>query len=555
MDEKAPLSRRRYLALMAASGLGGLAGCSEQAGPSQPTSTTFSTVSQTVTRRTEPPSETPTDEVEETETPDRWEVEPVEHDKLIGAHYLQWYRGDEGIEGSPAVTDDWTQYTPLTPALGSYHSLDKVIINQQVKWALEHGINWFITSGYANLRQVWTAELADEMQWSILIGGVRFESNERGAIDFSREENREKLIAEVGYMADNYFDDPKYLEIDGRPVIYLYGTSVVGAGFEDAVAAAENRAGYELYWIADYPQYQAPAQQERALPLIDALSTFTPYRPIINDGDRFTDMPEFVETAEDRLATRRLAADDMDYTFIPTVTPGYNDHHDARKISSEGRDPSGTHPILERDPDIFEDYGRTAIDYMDPERKAIIISTWGGWLETTQIEPTVEHGTAFIESARDGIAKAEPDFIDTNAYRRLSLDFNQTELAPQPRERHWAFRLHGVQADDRAVFDYRIGPSMEDHVIYNLEHPDRQVHFSEGCYPPFGNEEITPGRWLGGDTGTASLYLDPALDLDTVVLTGRPINPDMTARVHFNGQDLGELRFDDGPGDYIISSG
>jgi hypothetical protein len=548
MSDDGAVSRRSVLRTLGTGVVSVAAGCNTGGDERSPTPTRTRT-----STPTDVSTDSPTERGEETVAEMRWTVDPVDHDKLVGAHYMQWYRGDDGIEGSSAVTDDWTQYTPDTPALGSYNSLDEDVINQHVKWAREHGINWFITSGYAHLEELWDAELADEMQWSPLIGGARFEQNKFGGIDFSREVNRQKLVDEIGHMADNFFGDPKYMRIDDRPVVYLYAVTPENDGFQDAVAAAEDRAGTDVYWIKDYPQYTPPAQQESSLPAMDALSTFTPYRPIINEDERFTDMPEFVDAAEERLTTRRLAAEDMDYTFIPTVTPGYNDHLDARKTAPEGSDETGTHPVLERDPDIFEEYCRTAIDYMDPDLQAIIISTWGGWLENTQVEPTEEHGTAFLEAARDGIATADPDFIDPANYPALEIEFNRTETPSQGRARHLAFRLHGLSAPDQSVLDYEVGGGTDDHIVHNLDHPDQQVYFSEGCYAPSGNDDIPAGRWLGGDQRAATIYLDPTIeDPDDLVLTGRPFDPDIRADIRYEGETAHELSFDDGMSDYHI---
>lgn len=509
-------------------------------------------------RSNSPPTQDTTKETDDSAggitTEKEWTVDPIEHDKIVGAHYMQWYRADDGIEGSRAVTDDWTQYTPDTPALGSYNSLEADVINQHVKWAREHGINWFITSGEAHLAELWEAELADRIWWSPLIGGARFERNEFGGIDFGREANRRTLVEEIGQLANNFFHDPKYMRIHDRPVVYLYTLTPWDEGLQDAIDAAEDRAGTRLYWIKDYPQYTAPAQQELALPAVDALSTFSPYRPIINENERFTDMPAFVDTAEERLITRRLAAADMEYTFIPTITPGYNDHHDARKTAPEGRDNTGTHPILEREPDIFEDYCRTAIDYMDPDLPAIIISTWGGWLENTQIEPAEEHGTKFLEAARAGIATTVPEYVDTASYRKVTLEFNQTTTPPKGQQRHYSFRLRGLSATDRSGLDYQVGTGMDKHIAYNLDHPNKQVYFSQGCYAPYGDADIPPGRWLGGDESTASFYLNPKLDgLDELVLTGRPITDGIAAQVRYNGADVGQITFDDKLSDYLIS--
>lgn len=69
----------------------------------------------------------------------------MELDKLVGAYYYQWYRGDDGY----GLHDDrpWLEHVPGEPVLGQNHSRDDDVINQHLKWALEHGINWFMAHG------------------------------------------------------------------------------------------------------------------------------------------------------------------------------------------------------------------------------------------------------------------------------------------------------------------------------------------------------------------------------------------------------------------------
>lgn len=80
MRTRRSLSRRRYLALLSTSSLGGLAGCGGQSEP--PQGTTPSNGPGTAT-----PTDTTTDTAGETKTPNRWEVDPLEQDKLVGAHH------------------------------------------------------------------------------------------------------------------------------------------------------------------------------------------------------------------------------------------------------------------------------------------------------------------------------------------------------------------------------------------------------------------------------------------------------------------------------------
>ena len=88
MKNRDYFSRRKFVA--AASGIiSGLSGCS---GTSTDQDTTHTTTSKTTTRRTTTTSTTTTDKpTEDTETTTQQELNPVEHDRLVGAYYYTWY--------------------------------------------------------------------------------------------------------------------------------------------------------------------------------------------------------------------------------------------------------------------------------------------------------------------------------------------------------------------------------------------------------------------------------------------------------------------------------
>lgn len=65
-------------------------------------------------------------------------VDPLDADRLVGAHYYPWY-GDPDKEL-------WTRRAVADPVLGTYDSRTDSVINRHIKWAAEHGIRWFSVS-------------------------------------------------------------------------------------------------------------------------------------------------------------------------------------------------------------------------------------------------------------------------------------------------------------------------------------------------------------------------------------------------------------------------
>ncbi len=113
MGDHKDLSRRRVLELLGTSGLAGLAGCGQQQATETPTRTASPTRSPTETL-------TATEAQTDTQTPERdWTVDPLEHDKLIGAAYYVWY-GESRY---------WQNGYRGTPILGEYDSRDENVIS------------------------------------------------------------------------------------------------------------------------------------------------------------------------------------------------------------------------------------------------------------------------------------------------------------------------------------------------------------------------------------------------------------------------------------------
>ena len=74
--------------------------------------------------------------------------------------------------------------------------------------------------------------------------------------------------------------------------------------------------------------------------------------------------------------------------FIPTVIPGYDD----RNLRGLNR------PILaRREGKFYEDFWGIAKKYLDPNLKMALITTFNEWHEGTEIEPSKEYGTKYLQ--------------------------------------------------------------------------------------------------------------------------------------------------------------
>lgn len=205
-------SRRRWILQSAAAGMTALAGCnfgqSDDSKTSSPSSA--STATDTVTTsETERPIETE----ERTATDEGPAVEPVEHDKLLGAHYDIKF----GRQGGRRW--DWVP-REVKPVLGRYRSDDRAVVDQHLRWALEHGIRWFRFGGVTGWQREVIHEhftgrpLAELMQFSLYtrfpIRAEAYRSAGEGPFgrpvyDFDDVANRRQLVRDFEYLERNFF--------------------------------------------------------------------------------------------------------------------------------------------------------------------------------------------------------------------------------------------------------------------------------------------------------------------------------------------------------------
>lgn len=543
-------TRRNFLLSGVGAAVLGLSGCSGEGDSDRArTATTRSfglTEPLTGTRNTDKPTETNPS----TETEEGWTVDPVEHDGLVGAYYYQWYHG----EGGYGLHDErpWLEHVPDEPMLGQYHSRDPDVINQHIKWALDHGINWFMAHGAApddfdeiTLRDhVMEAELADRMQFS-LIAGIPNRFHEDGLFDMDDPELRRTVAERLATYERTYFDRDNYLTVDNAPLVMYYS---IGNLTGDVSGAWEEIRGVldgEVYLVADPNMGSSPGSTGFDTPaweLAEAFDAFTEYNmnSLLQLRYGTFDRADLQRQYRDW----RIAAEDYDVEFIPMTLPG-EDHSEIK-----WKEPRDFH--LERTPERFRRVCRDALTYRDPELDAVLITSFNEWPEYTSVEPAESYGTTYLEIVEEELALDQQDPLQVGDYIPFVLDFNRSvpeqEVNPSaPSNRPLTLQLGTItllNEDGTTFTEYDVGVR------------DAEPAFTRGVYSPLQNPDSALGtsRWLGGPDALTRVYLDPSADAAAhVILTSRPISDDITAQVHYDGENVGQVEFDDGVSDYLIT--
>ena len=394
-------------------------------------------------------------------------------DRLVGAHYYTWYGPD----------NHWDNGYTGTPQLGEYDSGDSKVIQQHVGWAETHGIDWFNAtwwgpesySGRTLENHVAPALAGTDVEFSVLYEPKGRFAYDDGVVDFDDQSNRDVLAADLNHVAASMVDNPNYLHVDGKPVLYVYIArtftgNVVGA-FEDAAS----RAGTEFYLVGDYgrtPQLPSAA--------FDAVSPYNMYRPVDDVNEGFAD---FVERA---YRGWHLLAESADFDFVPLALPGFD--------NTEAEWATDGQPVLERSPERYRNLCEIARRYADADREMVLVTSFNEWHEYTSVEPAEAFGTTYLEITRSDLAEGASlspsfDLVPLTFYwDDYVLESSVNPDLPEGSGRHLTLaidQLRLLDSEGGVVQAYNFGATPEPLFTHGVSYP--------------GAHENRTWRWLTAD--------------------------------------------------------
>ncbi len=308
---------------------------------------------------------------------------------LVGAYYYPWCRGSEY---------QWRQSMRLLlterqePKVGIYDSQNPEVIAEHIDQSLRAGISFWGVSwwGPGSLTdQVFKRSVLAHPDSSKLKYAMLYESTGRfGSFENPSYDN---WIRDLEYLKENYFDDPRYLRIDDRPVLFIYLSREY---FRDKghEALSQMREKFpEIYLVGDdvfFADSEGSYNAEWAKNF-DAVTAYDVYgqslRPL--GGTH-----EAIEALARNYRQAKEAANSVGTAFIPAVAPGYNDR--AVREGHPGRARYFTDVEDSEEGDIFREMIRqAALPTIDSAADNIImVTSFNEWWEDTQIEATA--GTA-----------------------------------------------------------------------------------------------------------------------------------------------------------------
>jgi len=333
---------------------------------------------------------------------------PVVAERLIGAHHCPLWEPDQ-----PDLWLNLLRHPERTPALGLYAQDDPEVADWETKWAVEHGISFFVYCWYrvgqggavktkfggAIHDGLFKSRFAKWMKYTLM-----WENQDRGVGGVAGEDD---LIANLlPYWVETYFKDDGYLKVDNKPVLFIYRPEhlIDDLGGAPAVARAFARmrqvcrdAGFDgLLILGEYR-----GTDRGHLELLKSLgidSTFAYCWPLPGS-------PSAEQAVDGQLDLIRTTQELGVLPQVVTVSQAWSGWQD------EGS-------IWKIPPPQYEDLLRRAKAFtggLPPDQlgsRMLLLDNWNEWGEGHAIAPHREYGFGYLDAVRRVFTSAAEEHVD-----------------------------------------------------------------------------------------------------------------------------------------------
>lgn len=441
-------------------------------------------------------------------------ADPIATKRLVGTHYYLWWGKD----------DNWADRYKYQPVLGSYDSGNRQVINQHIKWALEHGIHWF-SIGWAGPNHTATkrleedflkAKLADKMKFSILYETrARFDPEGSQPIDMTSSQNEQRLKNDLAYIKKQYFSRDNYLRINNKPVLFFYFSHAFRNKAKSIINNILNEVGIDPYIIAGIPSPMPPDVVPMAA-LADAVSTYDPYSawPEIPK----TGLKLYKSSMHRMHLSTTQSTSELD--FMPVAIPGVHGKESA---------------VLDTSPQQFKKITNfLQMHYHDA--RAVLVTSFNSWSYNTHIEPDSTYHQQYLDIVQNQIAKAPTKSYEPPTGSSVTLNWSKGKEASEVDPNANGNRILSFMAK-QIILKNVAGDTVRN---YNIGDVTQEPFIISGAY---GTETIkadsmnSSGRWFGGYNTYTQFIARNVNNIASITIRGRAIT-DMSVTVKVDNQSV-----------------
>jgi hypothetical protein len=333
--------------------------------------------------------------------------EPVKTDIIVGAHNCPLWEANR-----PQMWRQIRKHPERTPALGFYSQENPEVADWETKWAVEHGVNFFlycwyrtsqggpVTMNYCSaIDALMKSRFRDKMKFTIM-----WENQNRGRAGVADEHDLMSNL--LPFWIKNYFKDSCYLKIDNKPLLFIYRPEflVQDLGSVENVRKAFDRmrqacreAGFDgLYILGEYRGHEPNGLNYLKQLGLDYVFAYCWYIP---------DNPTPEQAIKAQMEYIRQTSDINALPQIVTVSQAWSGWSD-----------EGT--IWKIPPPQFEDLLRQAKEYIstfpasDLGSKILLLDNWNEWGEGHYLAPYREYGFGYLDAVRNVFSNAPRNHVD-----------------------------------------------------------------------------------------------------------------------------------------------
>jgi hypothetical protein len=360
------------------------------------------------------------------------EPKPVRGAIEVGVYYFPGWK----------TAGQWQPIRPFPerkPVLGWYREGDPEVADWHIKWAVEHGITFFVYDWY------WSK---GTRQLEHALHDGYFRARYRHLLKFCllwanhnppHTSSYEDCLAVTRSWIEKYFRRPEHLTCDGQPVMIIFsphrltedlGSPGVKRAF-DAMRAECRQAGLKgLYFVACVGN---PGQaRDAAVEGYDAVTAYNWPGLGMTGGGNYAPFELLLNGYRQNWEQIR-AHSPIPLQPVP-VCGGWDSRpwHGDNNLVRFGRTP-----------ELFEQHLRDAKRFLDmteprsPTARWILVEAWNEWGEGSYIEPHKEFGFGYLDAVRKVFTSAPEPHLDLTP---ADVDLGPYDLPPpDPGLTRWDF--------------------------------------------------------------------------------------------------------------------
>lgn len=354
------------------------------------------------------------------------EPRPAKTDYLVGAFYFPGWKGETHQPGY-----GWAKIVPFpdrTPLLGYYDEGSPEVADWEIKWALEHGIRYFVYCWYRNRDNVGRPVTVRDLRLGHAIHEGLFKAKYGSRFQFaimwadatgvaSADDLLQNLLP---FWINDYFKRPNYLKVDRKPVLFVYdpervvkqlgGVEKVRAALDQVHAICQEQGFAGLLVLCRTSRADPELTARNRDCGCDAQFAYTMNHP----KER---RPSPQDAIAQQIDTIKASERDDILPFVPTATMGWDPMPWQKPNGPAGLRPE-TMTRWRLAPEQFQSLIEQVKALMDDlpsgslGRRMLLLDNWNEWGEGHFIAPHAGAGFGYLRAVREVFTRRDnrPDY-------------------------------------------------------------------------------------------------------------------------------------------------